>query len=106
MDKVAGFALGSIDAYIYIDHKGTRLKTKVVTQDKEKKLRWDQQMLLPLELPLSNDSSRRIRAAAANNNKKKDTKVLKRKKTKAQKVEDSDIDEEKPPDDDLIDFNM
>ena len=55
MDKVAGFATGTIDAYIYIDHKGTRLKTKVVTQDDDKKLRWDQQMLLPLELPLSND---------------------------------------------------
>lgn len=45
---------GTIDAYIYIDHMGSKLKTKVVTM-KDDKLDWDEEFLMPLELPASND---------------------------------------------------
>ena len=47
---------GTIDAYCYIDHMGGRLKTKVVTMPKETmEVDWNQEFLLPLELPASND---------------------------------------------------
>lgn len=51
------FALtgGSIDAYIYIDHMGAKLKTKVITM-KDNLVEWNQEFMLPLELPASNDT--------------------------------------------------
>ena len=45
---------GTIDAYIYIDHMGSKLKTKVVTM-KDDLVDWDEEFLMPLELPASND---------------------------------------------------
>jgi len=44
--------MGTIDAYIWIDHMGDTLRTKTVTQEDEL-VEWDQEMLLPLEVPLS-----------------------------------------------------
>lgn len=48
---------GTIDAYIYIDHTGQgKLKTTVQTMPKDpKEVHWNQEFLLPLELPASND---------------------------------------------------
>ena len=45
---------GTIDAYIYIEYMGSKLKSKVVTM-KDNLVEWDQEFLLPLELPASND---------------------------------------------------
>ena len=43
---------GTIDAFIKIQHADNSLRTKVVIP-KENQLRWDQEMLLPLEIPLT-----------------------------------------------------
>ena len=55
MDTIAGFATGTIDAYVKINHLGNKLKTDVVTMGDDKIVQWDQEMMLPLELPASND---------------------------------------------------
>ena len=36
MDKIAGFATGTIDAYVKIDYMGNKLKTEVVTMGDDK----------------------------------------------------------------------
>ena len=46
--------MGTIDAYIWIDHMGDTLRTKTVKQEDEL-VEWDQEMLLPLEVPLSKE---------------------------------------------------
>ena len=45
---------GTIDAYIYLNHKDDNLRTKTVTME-ETTVQWNQEMLIPLELPSSND---------------------------------------------------
>lgn len=47
---------GTIDAYCYIDHMGGKLKTSIQTMPKDTmRVHWNQEFLLPLELPASND---------------------------------------------------
>jgi hypothetical protein len=50
------------DPYIWINHMGTKMKTatKLMERDGEnpwaKAVTWDQEVLLPIELPLANDN--------------------------------------------------
>jgi len=43
---------GSIDAYVTCTYMGKKLKTKVVTQGKEERVFWNQEFLLPCQLPI------------------------------------------------------
>ena len=45
---------GTIDAYIYLEHNGSKIRTRTVTM-KDNLVQWDQEMLIPLELPASRD---------------------------------------------------
>ena len=45
---------GTTDGYIFLDFKGDKLRTKVDTM-KDDIITWNQEMLIPLELPNSND---------------------------------------------------
>ena len=41
-----------IDAYVKIEHKGNKMKTKVLIQEKEGSIAWNQEFLIPLQVPL------------------------------------------------------
>ena len=41
-----------IDAYVKIEHKGNKMKTKVLIQKKEGSIAWNQEFLIPLQVPL------------------------------------------------------
>jgi hypothetical protein len=49
------------DGYIFINHKGAKLKTSTIDmiQDGDKltskPVHWNEEMMLPIELPISND---------------------------------------------------
>lgn len=43
---------GSIDAYVRLDYKGTKLKTKVLEQEEGGKIDWNQEFLVPCQVPL------------------------------------------------------
>ena len=65
---IIGIGGGTGDPYIWINHMGSKIKTSVQTmeviedskdnngKEKFKPVIWNQQMLLPLELPMSNDT--------------------------------------------------
>jgi len=65
MDAAAFGMGGTGDPYVWINHMGNKMKTKIVTMklsddqpDKGESfdpIEWNQEMLLPLELPLAND---------------------------------------------------
>lgn len=42
----------SIDAYVLLEHKGQKLKTKVMLQEEGGQISWNQQFLIPLQVPL------------------------------------------------------
>ena len=50
----ATFGIGSskIDAYLLLEHKGQKMKTKVMQQPQGKHCDWNQQFLIPLQVPL------------------------------------------------------
>lgn len=41
-----------IDAYVKIDHKGNKLKTKVLIQQVDGQIDWNQQFLIPVQVPI------------------------------------------------------
>ena len=45
---------GTIDAYVYLEWNKNRLRTKTVTM-KDNLVEWKEEMLIPIELPASND---------------------------------------------------
>ena len=48
---------GTIDAFVFINHLGNKIQTKVDTMDAESKTSvWNQEILIPLEMPISNDN--------------------------------------------------
>ena len=51
MDTVA-FGEDKIDAYIRFDYKSTKLKTKVLKQVKDGEIHWNQEFLVPAQLPV------------------------------------------------------
>ena len=51
MDK-ALLGKPKIDAYVRCDHKGQKLKTKVLVQEVGGQIHWNQQILIPLQVPL------------------------------------------------------
>ena len=51
MDK-ALLGKPKIDAYVRLDYKGQKLKTKMLVQEKEGQIHWNQQFLIPLQVPL------------------------------------------------------
>lgn len=46
------FGGGTIDAYVTCTYLGKKLKTKVVTQGKDEQIFWNQEFLLPCQLPI------------------------------------------------------
>jgi len=46
---------GTIDAYVYLEWNGSKIKTKVVKME-DNLVEWNQEILIPLELPAANDS--------------------------------------------------
>ena len=46
------FTKPKIDAYVKCDHKGQKLKTKVLVQPKDGEIHWQQEFLIPLQVPL------------------------------------------------------
>jgi Ca2+-dependent lipid-binding protein len=47
--------MGTIDAYIYLEYNGSKIRTKTYTM-KDNLVIWNQEILIPLELPASNDT--------------------------------------------------
>ena len=45
---------GTIDAYVYLEWNKSKLRTETVTM-KDNLIEWKQEMMIPLELPASND---------------------------------------------------
>lgn len=45
---------GSIDAFLKVEYKGKKLKTKVMKPD-DKVVKWWQQFLIPVEVPVINN---------------------------------------------------
>jgi hypothetical protein len=41
-----------IDAYVKIENKGNKMKTKVLVQEKGGQINWNQEFLIPLQVPL------------------------------------------------------
>lgn len=49
--------MGTIDAFVFINHLGNKIRTKVDTMDADTKTCiWNQEILIPLEMPISNDN--------------------------------------------------
>ena len=42
----------SIDAYVKLEHRGQKLKTKTQTQEEGGQIHWNQEFLIPAQLPL------------------------------------------------------
>lgn len=55
MDKRVMLPDGTIDAYIEMNHSGQSLKSDVIKMDKHNVVEWNQEMLIPIELPIKED---------------------------------------------------
>lgn len=61
MDSALPFGTQIGDPYVYIDHMGTKLRSKTRAMEKDgenpwaKPVEFGEEILLPLELPVSND---------------------------------------------------
>ena len=50
--KIIGFGESKIDAYVRFDYRGRKLKTSIQTQPEGGQIHWNQEFLVPAQLPL------------------------------------------------------
>ena len=52
LDRALFSGKGNIDAYVRLDHRSTRLTSKVLTQEEGGSIDWNEEFLVPAQVPL------------------------------------------------------